>query len=68
MNGTGKAFVYFLEAQALKNPDKWWSIRELSCEMELSYDRTRKILTGLVLGEVGVRTKIEGLCNVYKFK
>jgi len=62
-----KTIKLFMELQDKKQPDKWFSIKEVSSEVELSIDRTRKHLTLLVLSDI-LDTKVDGWHNVYKFR
>ncbi len=57
----------FMELQDKTQPDKWFSIKEVSSEVKLSIDRTRKHLTVLVLSGI-LETKVDGWHNVYKFR
>ena len=61
------AIYYFLKSEYQKDPDRWFKVREVASAINLSVDRTRKHLSLLRLGS-DAEMKIDGWCNVYKFK
>ena len=65
--GSEKAAYYFLKSEYLRNSESWVSAKDVSSAIDLSIDRTRRVLTGLVLGGLVV-TKIDGWRNYYKYK
>jgi hypothetical protein len=61
------AIFYFLKSEFLKDKDVWFSVRDVSCALNLSIDRTRKHLSVLsIRGDVV--TRIDGWRNIYRFK
>jgi hypothetical protein len=61
------AIYYLMENKLLKDYDRWWSVKEISKEINLSIDRTRKHLSLLTLSG-DIETKVEGWKNVYRFR
>lgn len=61
------AIFYFLKSEFHKDPDRWFSVREVASVIDLSIDRTRKHLSLLVMGG-DAQTKIDGWSNVYKYR
>ena len=61
------AIYYFLKSEFQKDSDRWFKLREVSSVIGLSLDRTRKHLNLLRLGG-DVETKVDGWCNVYRFR
>jgi len=58
---------YFLEKEFIRDSDKWFTAKEISYEVGLSIDQTRRHLCSLrISGDV--ETKVEGWYDVYRFK
>lgn len=62
-----RTILLFMELAEIKQPAKWYCIKEVSSEINLSIDRTRKHLTKLVLAGL-LDTKINKWHNVYRFR
>jgi len=61
------AIFYFLKSEFLKDSDVWFSVKDVSCALNLSIDRTRKHLSVLSI-KGDVVTRIDGWRNIYRFK
>jgi hypothetical protein len=61
------AIYYFLKCEFQKDPERWFTVREVASAINLSVDRTRKHLSLLRLGD-DAEMKVEGWFNVYRFK
>jgi predicted ArsR family transcriptional regulator len=61
------AIYYFLEKEYIKDANKWFTAREISKEIGISIFRTRQHLSSLRMSK-DVEQKVEGWCNVYKFR
>jgi predicted ArsR family transcriptional regulator len=62
-----RAIYYFIKLENRINPDKWFNVREIAKQIDLSIHRTRRHLTCLVLKDK-LETKINNVWNVYKVR
>ena len=60
------AIYFFLKCEYIKDPDRWFNVREVASIIKLSINRTRRHLSLLCLAN-DAKTKIEGWRNVYRF-
>jgi len=60
-------FYWFLKYQHTIDPEKWFSVKDISKEFGVSIDRTRKHLSLLSMNG-DAQTKVDGWCNVYKYR
>ena len=65
MKPNERAILYYLKHECKINSSRWFSVREIAKEIDLSVDRTRRHLTILVLKNE-LETKINKFWNVYK--
>lgn len=64
---TTLAVYFFLKCEFQKDPNRWFKVGEVASAINKSVDRTRKHLSLLRMGD-DAETKIEGWCNVYRYK
>jgi len=60
------AIYFFLKCEYQKNPERWFTVREVASIISLSINRTRRHLSLLCLSD-DAETKVRGWCNVYQF-
>jgi len=59
------AIYYYLKVQRLTDENGWYSVKDVSKVVSLSVDRTRRLLSVLVLGSE-IETKIVAWHNEYR--
>jgi len=65
--GSELAIYFWLNLRYLEDDAKWFTIRDVAKAVDLSIDRTRRVLSLLALkGEI--KTRIDGFKNVYRFR
>ena len=65
--GNKLAIYYFLKCEFVRDPDAWFSVKDVSAVVDLSIQRTRRHLSELsICGDI--ETKIDGWSNIYRFK